>query len=139
MAIFMGIELNLQISLDNMVILTVLILLIQEHTWQLSFFFVSLSNSYIFVFQFSEYRCLTSLVEFITRFFRCFILLCLADSSLLGQSNKDVYASLIPATLQNSFISSYTFFSLIETLGFSICSITSSANGDSFTSSLPFD
>ena len=143
MAIFMGIEFNLQIALDNMVILTVLILLIQEHTWQLSFFFFFFLYHFQFpTFLFSSFQSIDvsppwlSYYQIFQVFYFCFVLLIV---HYWGRATKVCMLVLYPATLQNSFISSYAFFSLVETLGFSIYSIMSSANGDSFTSSLPFD
>ena len=139
MSILIGIALNQQIALGSMDILTVLILPNQEHG--ISFhLFISFSNSFINFLQFSEQRSFTSLVKFIPRYFilfdetlnEIFFLLSLSDNSLLLQRKADFCILILyPVTLLNSLINSNSF--LVQTLGFSIQSIISSAKSDNFT------
>nr|KAF6485493.1 hypothetical protein HJG63_010672 [Rousettus aegyptiacus] len=72
--ILIGIALNLYNALGNMVILTMLILLIQEYG--ISFhFFVSSSISFNRVLQFSLYRSFICFVKFIPRYFILFVVI----------------------------------------------------------------
>ena len=92
------------------------------------------------VLQFPKYRTLASLGRFIPRYFIHFdavvnriIFLAVSDSSLLTYRNTIGFYILIlyPAIFLNSLMSSGSF--LVVFLGFSIYSIISSANSDSFT------
>ena len=119
-----------------------LILPIQEHGISLHQFVSSLI-SFISVLQFSAYRSFVSLgSRFIPSYFILFVamvngsvsLISLSDFSSLVYRNARDFCALIfhPATLPNSLISSSNFL-----VGFSMYSIMSSANSDSFTSSFP--
>jgi len=89
-----GIALNLQIALGSTVILTILILPIQEHGITFHLFVLSLL-SFINILQFSEYRSFVSLGRFILRYFILFdvivngivSLISLLDLSLLAYRN----------------------------------------------------
>ena len=91
---------------------------------------VSSSISFIKILQFSVYRFFTSLVKFISNYF----IISFSDTLFLVYRNTTDFRMMIlyPATL---LISSNSF--LVESLGFSICKIISSANRDHFTSFFP--
>ena len=120
------------------------ILPIQEHGISLQLFVSSLIT-FISVVQFSEYRSFTSLGRFIPRYFILLVamvngivsLISLSYLSLLVSRNARDFCALIlyPSTLPDSSISSSSF--LVAPLGFSMYSIISSTNSDSFTSSFP--
>ena len=104
---------------------------------------VSSLISFISVLEVSEYRSFVSLGRFTPRYFILLDAMVNGIASLISFSafllfvyrNTIDFCVLIlyPATLLNSLMSSNSF--LVESLGFSRFSITSSANSDSFTTS----
>ena len=124
-----------------MVILTILIFSIHEHSISFHLYMSSLI-SFISVLQFSKCRSFTSLDGFIPRFFILFdsiingivSLISLSDSLLLLCGNATDFCILLlyPAILPNSLKNSSSF--LVVPLEFSMCSVMSLANSDSSTS-----
>uniref|UniRef100_A0A8D0HW86 Uncharacterized protein n=1 Tax=Sus scrofa TaxID=9823 RepID=A0A8D0HW86_PIG len=94
---------------------------------------------------FGEYRYFDSFSKFISRYFILFhvlvngidSLISVSDLSLLGYRNVSDFLCInfLSANLPNSLMSSSSF--LVASLGFSMYSIMSSENSDSFTSSFP--
>ena len=132
---FIGIVLNLQITLHGMVILTTLLLPIQEHGISVHLFVSSLI-SFISILQVLKYKSFASLGTFVTRYFILFdvmvneivSLISLCDLSLLVSRNTRDFCVLILqlATLPNSLMSSGF---LATSLGVYMYSM-SSANSD---------
>ena len=119
-----------------------MMLILSIHECGICFYlFVSSSVSYNFI----EYMSFTSLVKFIPRYFillvtivnGIFSLVFLSDISLLVYKNVIYFwiLTLYPATLPNSLNRLNSF--LVESIGFSMYTIMSSANNNSFTSSFP--
>ena len=122
-----------------MAISMMLILPIHEHGTCFHLFVSSLI-SFFRVMQFSQYRSFTSLVRFIPRYFiflvaisnGIFFLISVSAVLLLVCRNAFYFwiLTLYPAVLPNSFIRSSSF--LVESIGFSMYTIVSSANNDDF-------
>ena len=131
-------------ALGSMSIFTILIFPIEEHGISFHFFTSSLI-SLIKVLSFSAFMSFTSLVRCIPRYLIFWgasvrgivFLYSFSHISLLVYRNTTDFWLLIfyPATLLNLLISSRSFG--VESLGFSMYSIMSSAYSDSLTSSLP--
>ena len=137
------IVLNLYIALDSIVIFTILILPIQEHGIFLPLFVPSLI-SFIIILQFLSigfcllrwaysqvfysFWCNSKWDYFLDFFFWSFF--------SVHRNGKDFCVLILcPITLPNSFMSFSSF--LVVSSGFSMYSIMSFANSDSFTSSFP--
>ena len=137
--ILIGIALNLQIALGNMVILKILIHLIQQHSTS-SHLFVSFSISFTNILVFSEYRPFVSLGRFIpSYFFYAMVngmapLISLSNNALLVSRSATDFCVLIlyPEILLNSLMSSNGF--LVPFLRVFTYSMSSAV---SFTSSFP--
>ena len=122
-----------------MAILTILILPIHEHGVFLQLFVSSLI-SFISVLYFSMYRSFASLDRYTPKYFILFVAMVNGIFSLISLSLLLVYRNardfhmliLYPETLLYSLISSSNF--LVESLGFSMYRIMSSAKSKSFTS-----
>ena len=71
LGLLIEVELNLQIVLSSMAILTILIPLIHENIINFHLFVLS-SNSFVNVLQFSEYKTVTLLVKPVSRYFSPF-------------------------------------------------------------------
>nr|KAF6469781.1 hypothetical protein HJG59_011142 [Molossus molossus] len=140
----MGIALNLQIALGNMNILMMLILPIHEQGTCFHFF---ISSSIFFPLSYSFlqigplFLCLSLFLGILIFFVAMVngivfsVSLSVSSSLVYKKANDFLTLILYPATLPNSFMKSSKF--LMESLGFSMYSIMSSANYNSFTFSFP--
>ena len=125
-----------------MLILTILIFQIHEHSVSFHLQLDSSLISFINVVEFSEHRYFTSSVRFIPGYFIIFdvminvfvFLNSPSDSSLLMNRNTTDYCTLIlySATLPNPLMNCSGF--LVVSLGFPMYSIITSASNDSFLS-----
>ena len=124
-----------------------MMLIFPIHEYDIYFhLFVCSFISFFSVVQFSEYRSFTSLVRFLPRYFiflvavanGTFFLISVSYISLLVYKNAFHFLTLLtlyPSVFPKSLIRQSSF--LVDSIGFSMYTIMSSANNDSFASSFP--